>query len=133
MAQTKDEKTVATKMSKSKPWTAIFIHDTKQEIMDKINRSWCPPKLVEGNPILAIIRSVIYHETKAFTIERPVKFGGEISFGTYDELEAAYLRGEVHPADLKANVAEFLDKILCPIRDHFESNKELLDIYREEQ
>jgi tyrosyl-tRNA synthetase len=111
-------------MSKSKPWTAIFIHDNEQQIKEKMQKAWCPEKQTEMNPILEIVKHVIFHERQAFNIERPTKFGGTIEFENYDELEKAYRNGNLHPLDLKNAVAKEIAAILEPIRRYFETNKE---------
>jgi tyrosyl-tRNA synthetase len=118
------EQVIASKMSKSKPWTAIFIHDTEEEIKAKLQKAWCPEKQTELNPIMEIVKYIIFHERKAFQIERPAKFGGTIQFQNYEELEKAYRNGEVHPQDLKNAVAKEIAKILEPIRKYFETDKE---------
>ncbi|NWF87547.1 tyrosine--tRNA ligase [Candidatus Bathyarchaeota archaeon] len=118
------EQVIASKMSKSKPWTAIFIHDTEEQIKEKLRKAWCPEKLVEMNPILEIVKYVIFHEKNTFRIERPAKFGGAIEFQNYKELEKSYSQGNLHPQDLKNAVAKELAIILEPIRRYFETNKE---------
>ncbi|MEM4703869.1 MAG: tyrosine--tRNA ligase [Candidatus Bathyarchaeia archaeon] len=118
------EQVIASKMSKSKPWTAIFIHDTKAQIKEKLRKAWCPEKLVEANPILEIAKYIVFHETKTFNVDRPQKFGGPITFENYEELEKAYAKGDLHPQDLKNAVAEELAEILEPIRTYFEKDKE---------
>ena len=35
-------------------------------------------------------------------IERPAKFGGDLEFHRYDELERAFAEGKLHPADAKS-------------------------------
>jgi tyrosyl-tRNA synthetase len=118
------EQVIASKMSKSKPWTAIFIHDTPAQIKEKLRKAWCPEKQTEMNPVLEIVRYVVFHETKTLKIERPAKFGGTVDFESYQELENAYAHGDLHPQDLKDAVADGLAKILEPIRRYFEENKE---------
>ena len=49
----------------------------------------------------------------AFVISRPEKYGGDVSFSTYEDLEAAYARGDVYPLDLKNGVAEALGKVMA--------------------
>ncbi|MGQ9530633.1 MAG: tyrosine--tRNA ligase [Candidatus Bathycorpusculaceae bacterium] len=124
--KTKDklEQVIASKMSKSKPWTAIFIHDTEEEIKAKLQKAWCPEKQTELNPIVEIVKHIIFHEKTAFQIERPAKFGGTVQFQSYEKLEKAYRKGEVHPQDLKNAVAKEIAKILEPIRKYFETDKE---------
>ncbi|MCS7106078.1 MAG: tyrosine--tRNA ligase [Candidatus Aenigmarchaeota archaeon] len=129
----KIEKTITAKMSKSKPWTCIFVHDKKEEIEEKLRKAWCPEKVVENNPILEIAKYIIFREGKSFELERDKKYGGTISFGSYEELEKAYREGKIHPQDLKQNVARELDKIIKPIREYFEKpeKKKLVEIFKQ--
>ena len=62
-------------------------------------------------------------------IERPAKFGGDIIFGNYEELRTAYVNGDLHPADLKNNVTIYLEKLIKPVREHFERNKKARELY----
>jgi len=127
------EQVTASKMSKSKPWTALFIHDNEEQIKEKLKKAWCPEKQTDMNPILEILKHVIFHERKSFKLERDSKFGGTIEFESYEELEAKYAKGEIHPKDLKDNVAGELSKIIEPLRKHFETpaNKKLLDVFKD--
>lgn len=118
------EQVIASKMSKSKPWTAIFIHDTTPQIKEKLQKAWCPEKQTEMNPVLEIAKYVIFHENKTLKIERPAKFGGTIEFENYQQLEQVYANNKLHPQDLKNGIAEALDKIIEPVRTYFEKDKE---------
>jgi tyrosyl-tRNA synthetase len=112
------------KMSKSKPETCVFIYDEPEEIKQKISQAFCPEKIVEYNPILEICKYIIFKENKTFTIQRPAKFGGPITFNSLRELQKTYAEGKLHPADLKNAVAEQLARILEPARKYFENNRE---------
>jgi len=125
------EQVIAAKMSKSKPWTCIFIHDTKEQIKEKLNKAWCPEKNVEMNPVLELVKFIVFHETGEFIIERSAKYGGEITFDSYDKLEREYLAGKIHPQDLKQSVAREIDKIITPVREHFKKKPELLEVFKE--
>lgn len=114
--------TIDDKMSKSKPQTAIFIHDSKEEITKKINSAFCPEKITEGNPILEIWKYIILRKFGSRTIERPAKFGGDLEVHSYNELEKAF-REDLHPMDLKKETTSALDEILKPVREHFEHGK----------
>jgi len=122
------------KMSKSKPDTAIFIHDSPEEIKRKITNAFCPQKIIENNPIIDICKHIIFREVEIFKIERPSKFGGNMEFHNFEELEKTYKEGKLHPLDLKNAVAEELIKILEPVRKYFEKNKkakELLEVVKQ--
>jgi tyrosyl-tRNA synthetase len=112
------------KMSKSKPETCVFIYDQPEEIRQKISQAFCPEKTVEYNPILEICKFIIFRENKIFTVQRPAKFGGPITFSSLKELQKTYAEGKLHPADLKNGVAEELARILEPVRRYFENVKE---------
>lgn len=131
----KIEQVMSMKMSKSKPWTAIFIHDSENEIKNKLKKAWCPEKVVEFNPVLEIAKYVIFREKAILEMERLPKFGGNIEFDNYHELEKAFSEGKVHPMDLKSAVANELNKIIEPVRKHFEkpANKKLLEVYKDTQ
>ncbi|MBI5177613.1 tyrosine--tRNA ligase [Candidatus Micrarchaeota archaeon] len=125
------------KMSKSRPRSSIFIHDSQKDISEKISKAYCPQKVVEGNPVLEYAREIVFraNPSKGFTIERPKKFGGELHFETYFQLEAAFSKGELHPMDLKNGVAAELDGLIAPLRAHFEKGraKELYEKVRKLQ
>lgn len=112
------------KMSKSIPDSAVFIHDTPDEIERKINSAFCPEGNILFNPILDWVKNLIFREQDAhFHIERPSKFGGNIEFYSYLKLEETYQNKEIHPLDLKKSVAREIIKLLEPARRHFEKPK----------
>lgn len=129
------EAQIDNKMSKSKPETAIFIHDSKEDIKRKIMNAYCPEKVVESNPIIEIWKYIILRKFEARTIKRPQKFGGDLQIENYQQLENLFTKGELHPLDLKNETVEALDEILEPIRKHFEKGKakELYEIVKNAQ
>lgn len=117
-----EEGVVEMKMSKSKPQTAIFIHDTEDEIRKKIHNAYCPPNEVELNPIIEIQKYIIwpYLERKEENFEiRNLKTNERVLFESCNELEEAYKKGKIHPLDLKDSVANYLIEILTPARKFF--------------
>jgi len=131
--QDKISKTIALKMSKSIPDSAIFMTDTTEDIKRKINKAYCPEGVLEDNPILEYYRYIVFEsldrlEVDKIVISRPEKFGGDISFSNYEELEKKFANKEIHPADLKASLVVYLDKLIEPVRKHFEENKEAKDL-----
>ncbi len=129
-AGTKEAEVAASKMSKSKPGSAIFIHDSTAEIADKMKKAYCPPKIVEGNPVLEIAKYLILRDEKSnLPVSRPEKFGGNLDYASYASLERDFAEGKLHPMDLKAAVGTSLDALVAPVRKHFEERKELLEVY----
>ena len=128
-ADSGDSKTV-TKMSKSDPNSGIFIHNTDDEIRKKINKAWCEEANTQNNPLLEMARTVIFHEFSEVTVSRPEKFGGNASYADYNQLEADFARKMLHPGDLKQTVGDYLVKIISPIRDTLNLDKELEETIR---
>lgn len=117
------------KMSKSKPDTAIFMDDSEEEIKRKINKAYCPEGEIEKNPLMEYAKYIIFEKFDKFIIERPEKWGGNLEFNYFDELAEVYTKKELHPGDFKGAVANYLNKLVEPVRKHFESGKakELLE------
>lgn len=118
---------IISKMAKSVPSTCIFVHDSPEDIKTKLKNAYCPPKQVNGNPLLEEARYAVFPNTKELTITRPPKYGGIETFTNYAELEKAYNEGKIHPLDLKNAVAEALIRILEPVRNHFQKHPEKLE------
>lgn len=129
-----DEETHAVeyKMSKSRPETTIFIHDTAEEIRAKLRRAYCPPREARYNPVMEINRYILF-TLPGFVlhIDRPSKYGGPIDVESYEELERLYKAGELHPLDLKNATAEALAKYLEPVRRMFREDPEARGILEE--
>ena len=106
-------------MSKSIPGSGISVTDSYNEIKKTIDRAYCPQKEIKDNPILQIVKLIIFPRIDKLIIKRPEKFGGNLKIKIYDELEKIYSKGEVHPMDLKNCVAEELEKIIAPIRKNY--------------
>tara|TARA_Y100000034_G_scaffold131859_1_gene193527 strand:- start:867 stop:1940 length:1074 start_codon:yes stop_codon:yes gene_type:complete len=127
------EKAMAMKMSKTDPNSAIFMTDTEKEIIKKINKAHCPEGIVEENPVMEYAKYIVFEKFKEFNIERPDKFGGNVSFGSYDELVKAYSKKELHPGDLKQGVANKINEVVSPVRKHFEKNKKAKELFEKVQ
>ena len=95
----------------------ISVADSEEDIRKKCQKAFCPPEISE-NPILQIFQYHIFPRLPEITIRRPEKFGGNRTFASYTDLEAAYGKGEVHPLDLKKACGEGLVEILLPVREY---------------
>jgi tyrosyl-tRNA synthetase len=129
------------KMSKSKPDSAIWVHDSKDEIDRKMKKAYCPmPKPEQTgqeiadeqnyNPILNWSKNLIYPAGKSIFVSRPEKFGGDKTYVSYSELEADYFAGSLHPLDLKSGVAKTLADWFAPIREYTEANPKGLELVK---
>ncbi len=103
------------KMSKSKPDSAIFVTDDENEIRRKIKNAFCPAKDLRYNPVIDWVEYLVFTTTNEFTIERPEKFGGTVTYTSIEELKKDFVEGKLHPLDLKNALAEYLIEFLRPI------------------
>lgn len=117
------ERALAMKMSKSIPDSAIFMTDAEDDVKRKISKAYCPEKQAHENPMLEYMRYIIFESAKRVKIERPQKFGGDVSYASFQELESDFVSGKLHPMDLKNSVAENLNLLMDPVRKHFSKGK----------
>lgn len=135
------------KMSKSDPDSAIFMEDTPEDVERKITAAYCP-RTVEGasaaaveeedagkesmqlvkddlkNPCLDYIKHIVLCPSGS-TFD-----AGGITYDNFAAVKADYLEGRLSEADLKAGLIASINRILEPVRGHFNSNaaaKELLE------
>lgn len=105
------------KMSKSLPGSGISITDSYVEIKKTISNAYCPEGIIDDNPLLQIMKLIVFPRFNLVKIERLEKFGGNLNFERYPDLEKIYSEKKLHPLDLKLCVIEYLEKIISPIRD----------------
>jgi len=128
--ESSSEDKVLGKMSKSDPNSTIFIHDTDDEIKSKINKAWCEEGNIENNPLLEISKQIIFHEYNEMKAERPEKFGGNVSYSEYSQLESDFANKKLHPTDLKQSVSNLLIPLVSKIRDKVVLNQEISDVIK---
>lgn len=115
------------KMSKSDPNSGVFIHNSDDEIRSKIKKAWCEEANIQNNPLLEISKHVIFHEFDEIKVERPEKFGGNMTYLDYNQLESDFVNKKLHPTDLKQTVGEYLVKVISPIREKLNLSEELFE------
>ena len=97
----------------------IAVDEPEESVERKLMSAFCPPKIAEGNPILQIFKHTIFpspEQSGEVTIERSEKYGGKVSYESYENLELDYVQGKLHPSDLKANAVRSLNEVLEPVR-----------------
>jgi len=113
-----------TKMSSSDADSKIDLLDSAAGIKKKLKKAFCEPGNIADNGILSFCKYVIIPvalKGAPFVVERPEQHGGKIEFHTYQALEEAFAKEEVHPGDLKGAVEKYLNQLLDPVRKKFES------------
>lgn len=110
---------VGEKMSSSVEKSKIDLMDGAEIVRKKVNKADC----VEGNPenglmdILKYLVMVIKEDKKEkFVVKRPEKFGGDLEYNTYEEIQEDFVARKLHPLDLKNAVAEEINKLLFEIQ-----------------
>lgn len=121
LGKNQEDLAIDLKMSKSKPDSAIFIHDSPEEIKRKIQKAYCPPQEIDLNPVINWVEFLIFWGTGRgeLKVKRPVKFGGDKIYSDINDLKNDYQKGDLHPLDLKNSVGEWLVEKLAPARKHF--------------
>jgi len=110
---------VGKKMSSSDERTKIDLIDDEESIKKKVNSADC----VAGNPdngVMAFLKYVIMtikqDRKEKFVVKREKKFGGDVSYNNYEEVEKDFTEEKLHPMDLKIAVAKEIFEILKPIQ-----------------
>lgn len=110
----------AWKMSKSAPRSAVFVHDSPDEIRRKVRGAFCPPDEVELNPVLNWIEHLCFGlGDTALRVQRSAENGGPVTFHSIQEVRDAYASGKLHPMDAKTALADRLVERLEPARRLF--------------
>jgi len=118
------------KMSSSNKSSKVDLLDDEKTIKDKLKGAFCE----EGNPengVLEFAETVIMTQKEdkgeEFIIERPEKWGGNLTFKTKDELHDAFINKKLHPMDLKSGVAKEIELLLKPIRHKFKGKEHIVE------
>lgn len=119
------------KMSSSEPNSKIDLDDSDEIIKDKINKAFSIDGTVEGNGLLALLRYVLFKKIEAdgreLKISRQEKWGGDVSYKNYPEVEKDFVDGKLSSVDLKPAVADELINLITPIRKKIQDNIELMN------
>ena len=79
---------------------------------------------------MAFLKYVVFtvkgDKKEKLTISRPEKFGGNITYSSYADLEKDFIDKKLHPLDVKNALTQELNTLLAPIRKH---HKELLALH----
>ena len=133
------DRAVKLKMSKSDPDSAIFMLDSSEDVIRKINKAYCPPNDINENPVLEYCKYIIFELIDVFQVNRPEKYGGNVSYSAFDELEKDYKEGKLNPPDLKPAVSKYLIQLLQPIQKQINEDPKtkklhefVMEVYKKE-
>ena len=118
-------------MSSSEEKGKIDLLDTEEDVKKKINAAYCVAGSMENNGVMAFLKYVVMtlkeDGKSGFMIERPAKFGGDVSYATYHELQNDFMEKKIHPMDVKNALAAEVNRMLEPVRKRFKGREKLLE------
>ncbi|XP_052142260.1 tyrosine--tRNA ligase 1, cytoplasmic-like [Oryza glaberrima] len=100
----------------------IFMHDEEHTLNSKIQRAFCPPKVVVHNPCLEYIKYIILPWFGNLEVVQNEWNGSTKTFVSMEELSVDYERGYLNSADVKMALEKAINNILEPVRDYFSGN-----------
>ena len=119
---------IGKKMSASEEKSKIDLLDDTATVKDKLKGA----KMIEGDldngvmPFLKYVLMVLKGDKgKKFIVERPEKYGGNIEYENYEQIEKDFIDKKLHPLDLKNAVAKEISGFLEPIQKHREELEEI--------
>lgn len=117
------------KMSSSDPDSKIDLLEAPEDVKRKLSKAFCEEGNITDNGVLSFVKTVLFplgsmnEKTPSFSILRPEKFGGDVTYTDYQQLEDDFRDKKVHPGDLKKAVTESINKLLAPIRQWFDNDE----------
>lgn len=79
--------------------------------------------------MLDYTKHIIFPALGRLEVVRPEEHGGTVVYDSFEALEKDFGAANLHPKDLKESVASAINKLIQPVRDHFQNDpdaKELL-------
>ena len=108
---------IGEKMSASNTRSKVDLLDNEKTVKEKIRNA----DMISGDPdngIMAFLKYIIFtikdDKNEKFVIKRDKKYGGDLKYNSYDELEKDYTEKKLHPLDIKNTVANEIIKLLEP-------------------
>jgi len=118
------------KMSASDESSKVNLNDSPEAVVEKIEAAYCPAGEREDNGVLEYLEYLVFpildERGEDLVIERPEEYGGDLTYETYDDLEADFLSGDLHPADLKPAAGEAISEVVDPVRERLNDQPDLL-------
>lgn len=122
------ERTIALKMSKSNPNSCVFMTDDVESVQKKIKAAWCPEGEIKENPVLEYMKYIVFEKFEKVEIKRKQEHGGDVVYKNYADLEKDFAEKKLHPVDLKNLLADKLNELLEPAREHFAKSKKAKEL-----
>ncbi|MEW6063486.1 MAG: tyrosine--tRNA ligase [Nanoarchaeota archaeon] len=114
------------KMGSSEEKSKIDLLDSKEKVIKKVNSAYCEAGKTD-NSFLTFIQHVIFSLNDKFVVKRDKKFGRDLIYNKYSDVERDFVARKLHPMDLKSSVAEEINELLEPIRKRFKTKQKLIE------
>ena len=118
------------KMSSSEESSKIELLDKEEEVLRKVKNSYCVAGELNDNGVMMFLKYVIMplkeDDKKSFLIERDKKFGGNLIYKNYEDLEKDFLSKKLHPQDLKLALANEINLLLDIVRKKLKTKLNLV-------
>lgn len=122
---------IGKKMSASDEKSKVDILDDEETVNKKISEAYCIAGEVKDNGVLAFLKHVIMiiksDNKEKFVVERDPKYGKNLVYSNYEDIEKDFVNKNLHPLDLKRAVAKEINLLLKPIRKKRDILKKLAD------
>ncbi len=122
------------KMSASDATSKVNLTDDANTVAEKLQGAYCPQGEVTDNGVLEYLEYLVFpildERGESFVVERPEKYGGDLVYESYDELEDDFVSEDLHPQDLKNATAEYLSTVIEPVRERIDADR-LAEAYPE--
>jgi tyrosyl-tRNA synthetase len=114
---------IGAKMSSSDADSKIDLLDEPEAVTRKVKKAFCEEGNVENNPLLSFCKMVLFPilDGKPFEINRPEKFGGILSYISYESMEKDFAAKQLYPGDLKIGVTAQINAVVAAIRTKFDT------------
>jgi tyrosyl-tRNA synthetase len=121
---------VGEKMSSSIASSKIDLLDDEETVRKKVNNADCIAGNL-NNGLMDLMRYLIFvlkeEGKEVLVVERSTKYGGNLTYKNYQELEKDFLNKKLHPLDLKNTVSREINILLKKFRE----DKQIHLLYKE--
>jgi len=121
---------IGKQMSSSIASSKIDLLDKEEEVNGKIMKAICE----EGNPengLMDILKYLFFvikeNKKEKLIVNREKKYGGDLEYSSYGELEKDFISKKLHPLDFKKAVAREVNLLL----KEFRSDKKIRELHKE--
>mmetsp|Transcript_38174 Transcript_38174/g.87333 ORF Transcript_38174/g.87333 Transcript_38174/m.87333 type:complete len:757 (-) Transcript_38174:206-2476(-) len=115
------------------PEAELLLLDSQADLQRKLKRAFCEPGNVEFCPPIVLAEEIIlqYAPIARMVVTRKPENGGDLQFSSGEEIRNSFVKGDLHPGDLKPSVRDGVDAILDRVRKVVSSDKTLKDAEKE--